>query len=363
MRRNALTLFTAVVAIAALSACDTERAIATDAIGEPAYGIRLATVGTNTPRGTVVFQVPGGGARDTVRLTLRGLDSLAGTARYVLWVTDSTRSVFRRLTSRINMVAADTGQNSQGDPVEIVTTTTFLNTSAFSNGGPNRRFDIIAPMPSAFAAGVRPDLVLVTIEESDAATEPNPARRPLWAQRTSYTSAAATASANNTGTVSFGFWSADPLERYVYTVGTARGRAYFRGDVLMVNDSSLPRPPRGYFYATYLIKRDNLNQPTDTVYLGPQTSPAPRRQLSLRHADSVVVDPLVQVERSILAASARVSADSTGGLDVNVPFRGVADVTVTLELKNYKVDEARMGPAILLRADVPSIVRVGPATQ
>jgi hypothetical protein len=358
MRRSALTVLAAVAGVSALAACDSERAIATETVGDPAYGIKLSQSGTNTPRGTVVFSVTGAGSRDSVRLTLRGLDSLAGTARYVLWVTDSTRSTFRRLSSRIVMTVVDTATNAQGDPEEVPRTTTFLNTSAFSNGGPNRRFDITAAMPSEFAAGVRPDLVLVTIEASDAAAEPNPARRPLWAQRTAYTSANTPAA--NAGQVSFGFWSADATEQYVYPLGTARGRAYFRGDVLMVNDSSLPRPPRGYFYATYLIKRDNLNQATDTVYLGPQTAPAPRRDLSLRHADSVVVDPLVQVERSILAASSRVSADSTGGLDINVPFSGVADVLVTLELKDYKVDEARMGPAILLRADVPSIVRVGP---
>jgi hypothetical protein len=41
----------------------------------------------------------------------------------------------------------------------------------------------------------------------------------------------------------------------------------------------------------------------------------------------------------------------------------VADVLVTLELKNFKVDEARLGPAIVLRADVPTIVRNGPRPQ
>jgi hypothetical protein len=361
MRRSVLTILVAAVGIAGFTACDSERAIATDPIGAPAYGIRFVSAGTNIPRGTVTFAVPGGGARDQIRLTLAGLDSLAGNARYVLWVTDSSRSSFRRMTSRITMTIADTSINAQGDPQEVTRTVTFDSTSSFSNGGSNRSFSIVANFPSAFAAGVRPDLVLVTIEDAATATTPSVSRRPLWAQRTQYTTAAT--AANNTGTVRFGYWSAASDSLYVYPLGTQRGRAMFRGNVLMVNDSSLPRPPRGYFYATYLIKRaDDNNAPVDTVYLGPQTSPAPRRELSLRHADSVVVDPLVQLNTppQILAASARIEADTTGGLDVNAAFRGVADVLVTLELKSYKVDEGRMGPAIILRADVPTIVRNGP---
>lgn len=368
MRRPALTFLAAVLGVAAFAACESERAIATDPIGDPAYGIRLNTVGTNLPRGTVSFFVPGGGAADTVRMTVQGLDSLAGTARYVLWVTDSTRSAFRRLTGRITMTIADTAIDAQGDPVELRTTVTFANASAFSNGGPNRSFQITAPLPAGFAAGTRPDLVLLTIEESAAATAPNPHRRPLWAQRAQYT--APTAAASNIGSVRFGFWSRNPDSLYVYPVGPQRGRVLFRGNVMLVNDSSLPRPPRGYFYATYAIKRDDNNQPIDTIYLGPQTAPAPRRDMSLRDADSLIVDPLIQTAGTstnaspqILAASTRASADTVGGLELNTPFSGVADVLVTLELKNYKVDEARLGPAHVLRAEVPTIVRVGRPPQ
>ena len=163
MRRSVLTILAAAVGIAGFTACDSERAIATDPIGDPAYGIRLTQASTNLPRGTVSFVVPGGGARDQIRLTLAGLDSLSGNARYVLWVTDSARSSFRRLTSRITMTIADTSINAQGDPEELKRTVTFDSTSSFSNGGANRSFSIVADFPSAFAAGVRPDLVLVTI--------------------------------------------------------------------------------------------------------------------------------------------------------------------------------------------------------
>lgn len=368
MRPSRLMIFSSALAIAALAGCDSERAIATNPVGAPAYGIRLNSSGSNLPRGTVTYFVRSG-MRDSIQLQLQGLDSLAGTARYTLWVRDSAGTGFQRFAARITMTTVDTAVNAQGDPFEVRTTTTFANTSSFSNGGPNRTFRIDGPTPAGFAAGARPGLVLLTIEESAMATAPNPFRRPLWATRTAFTAPTATTVAN-AGQVRFGFWSVSPDSLYEYPVGPQRGRALFRGNVLFVNDSSLPRPPRGYFYATYLVKRDDNNQPIDTIYLGPQTAPPPRRDISLRDADSVIVDPTIQTpgftnirSPQIIAAAARASADTVAGIDVNVPFRGVADVLVTLELKNYKVDEARLGPAIVLRADVPTIVRNGPRSQ
>jgi hypothetical protein len=369
MRRPALFILAA--GAFGVAACDSERAIGREPVGDPAYGIRFVIAGTNTPQGTAIFRVPpttATGATDTVRITLRGLDSLAGQARYTLWVGDTgtlAEASFRRLTARVTMTRSDTVINAQGDPVEQVTTTTLPSTDNFSNGGPRTTFTITGGVPSGFATGRRPGTVLITIEDSPTATAPNPNRRPIWATRTRFT-ARGSALLADTSTIRFGNFHPRADSAYIYAIGPQRGRATFRGDVMVVNDSSLPRPPRGYFYATYLVKRDDSNQAIDTVYLGPQTSPAPRRDISLRDADSVVVDPLIQTTGAspqILAAAARASADTVGGLDVNVPFRGVADVLVTLELKGNKVDEARMGPAIVLRADVPTIVRNGPRVQ
>ena len=373
MRRPALFLLAA--GAIGVAACDSERAIGREPVGDPAYGIRFIVGGTNTPQGSAIFRVSPStatGATDTIRVTLRGLDSLAGNARYTLWVGDTgtlATASFRRLSARVTLTRADTVINAQGDPVEQVTTTTIPSTDNFSNGGPRTTFTITGGVPTTFPAGRRPGMFLLTIEDSPTAATPNPNRRPVWATRVRFT-APGTAFAADTSPIRFGYWSAKPESLYVYPIGPQRGRATFRGDVMVVNDSSLPRPPRGYFYATYLVKRDDNNQPIDTIYLGPQTSPVPRRDISLRDADSLIVDPLVQTAGTsniesprILAAAARASADTVGGLDVNVPFRGIADVLVTLELKNYKVDEARMGPAIVLRADVPTIVRNGPRPQ
>lgn len=353
-----------------VAACDNERAIGNEPVGDPAYGIRFVVAGANVPQGIINYRGSSTrtvGTTDTVVMTLRGLDSLAGNARYTLWIGDSARNTFQRFPARVTLTRADTVTNAQGDPVEQISTTTFASTSSFSNGGPRVSFNIRGGVPAGFAAGTRPGVVLVTIEESPNATVPSPNRRPFFATRRTFTPRD-TLLRIDVDTVRFGFYHVRPESLYIYRVGPQRGRATFRGNVLVVNDSSLPQPPRGYFYATYLLKRDDRNQPVDTIYLGPQTAPAPRRNLSLRDADSIVVDPLVQVgttvqTRQILAAAARRSADTTTGLDVNIPFRDVADVLVTLELKNYKVDEARLGPAIILRADVPTIIRTGPRPQ
>jgi hypothetical protein len=172
--------------------------------------------------------------------------------------------------------------------------------------------------------------------------------------------------------LTFGNFAFDPGAQYVF-VPAGRGRAYVRGDVLLFNDSSLVRPPLGYFYATYAEIRDDTNTPIDTVYLGPLHSPPPNRNLSLLDADSVLVDSDVQVlvnppnlaggwpnpsPSAILAASIRADADTISAFQNALgAFAGVAEVFLTVESKH--AEAGRMGPAILLRATVPDVVRFG----
>ena len=59
-----------------------------------------------------------------------------------------------------------------------------------------------------------------------------------------------------TATFHFGNYDPSPLKEYNY-VQTGRGRAITRGNILVVDDSALSRPPVGYYYATYLVKRDD----------------------------------------------------------------------------------------------------------
>jgi hypothetical protein len=199
----------------------------------------------------------------------------------------------------------------------------------------------------------------VTQETDAAPTAPGTVARPLWFRRPDN---ALTAAAS--GNLSFGYFSLDPSERYVYSPVGQRGRVYVRGNIMLVNDSSLARPPRGFYYAAYAVKRDDANTITDTLYFGAQTAPAPLRNLSLRNADVEIIDPLIQqgTPPQILAASNRIEAGTVDGLPEVTngnPFRELATAIVSLELKSGKPDE-RLGPAHILVVDLPSIVRTTP---
>jgi hypothetical protein len=140
-----------------------------------------------------------------------------------------------------------------------------------------------------------------------------------------------------------------------------------RGNVLIVNDSSLGRPPLGYYYAAWGVKMDAEGTPTDTILIGEQTAPYPNRDISLRNADSVLVSSQAQAPAPPVASAGDWAQASPGGilaaanrieLSGPTPFRGLARVLVTLESKH--ADPTRMGPVVILRADVPDIVRAGP---
>lgn len=358
MRHPVLTFVAAIGAVAAISACNSERAIATDPIGGPAYGIRLTNAATNLPRGTARFVVPTTGA-DTIRLSFAGLDSLSG-ASWVIWASDTAGTTWYKLTGTLRAVRTDTVTNALGDPEAQATSFTSVGVSSFKQGGPRTAFTFTTTRAQSGIPAGQLGLVLISEETDAAATAPGTVARPLWfrRQRDSLTTSAS-------GNLNFGYFSTDPTERYVYVSGAQRGRVYVRDDVMLVNDSSLARPPRGYYYASYAIKTESLNQPLDTIYLGAQTAPAPRRSLSLKDADISVVDPLVQLGTppQILAASTRVVAGELDGLPAVTtgnPFRQVARTIVSLELKTGKVDEARLGPAYVLSVDLPTVVRNTP---
>jgi hypothetical protein len=170
------------------------------------------------------------------------------------------------------------------------------------------------------------------------------------------------------------FGNYDPTGNNIYEfTPQGSGRVFVRGDVLQFNDSTLTRPPLGYYYAAWVLKRDSANAITDTVYLGPLTAPFPNREQSLFNADSVIAAPSVQIvgippnvvgdwtgaaPLGIIAATVRVSADTmpvfNGGAK---PFIGTADALITLQSKN--AEEGRMGPAILFRVSLPGIIRFG----
>jgi hypothetical protein len=289
-------------------------------------------------------------------------------------------------------VRTDTILDAFGDPIAVPDTNVITNVSAFSNGGPRHQLTFqTTRAESGLAADAEVDVVFVSVESDANASSPTATRRPLWARnaggtlvRTRHIDTTATLPVVVADTtfdrtfrstsLAFGNFAFDAADQYVY-VPAGRGRAYFRGDVMVINDSSLVRPPLGYYYAAYVVKSDDVtNLPVDTVYLGPITAPFPSRDVSLRHADSVLVAPEVQVlvippnvaggwanpsPSAILAASTRVSADTVSALmGATGAFRGLTQVLITLESKNAA--EGRLGPAIVFRAGVPEIVRFGP---
>jgi hypothetical protein len=200
---------------------------------------------------------------------------------------------------------------------------------------------------------------LVTIESTEGATTPG-SRRVLWARRDGGTTRA----------IQFGNWGPTAQEQFLF-VGTARGRAAIQQTLLIAVDSSMPRPPLGYYYAMWAHKRvPGQTTGWDTIFLGEQTSPFPRRHLSQYNADSVITDAAVvlNVPRSIIAGSVRFDArDEPSLLNPEVdrpacqsygcPFLGYNEFWVTIEPKDGI--RGRMGAGRILLASIPTIVGDG----
>jgi hypothetical protein len=125
-----------------------------------------------------------------------------------------------------------------------------------------------------------------------------------------------------------------------------------------VNDSSLARPPIGYYYALWALKPALGSEAADTIFLGDQRSPHPRRDISHFDADVSVPDPLVVLTNppSILAGSVRVSADSLG-LPSEFPWKGFTEIWVTLEPKAGI--RGRMGVMRIANGFVPGVITLG----
>lgn len=360
MRRN---LLLAAGALATVVACTDDRANSLDPVGSPAYGVTQGIQATNLPRGTVAF-VPrltsASPVLDSISMSISGLDTLEG-GFYTVWLGDSTVGNFKRAPGLLRVVRTDTVFNSFGDPVESSNTTTLkTNTSAFSNGGPRNRYLFSTTRTQAgLGANDAMQVLLVTIEKDSLATTPSPSRRPIWAVRGEGTLGATNTSVR-TSNIHFGHFSFQADSVYNY-IGTGRGRVLFRDRLVQLLDSSLTRPPVGFYYGVYGIRRDTSNAIKDTVYLGALRSSYPNRDaLSLFNADSLIIDPTVQtsVPPAILAASIRASTDTVPKLQAT-SFTGLAQILLVLESKNKT--EGRLGTGVILTSDVPGIVRKPPA--
>lgn len=374
-----------VAALAVAAACSDNRST----VLEPQavqYGFALAPDGRNLPGGTVSYIRPDTGAaavanaQDTaVVVRLRGLDSLT-TKVYQVWLVDTTAAGtdFANVTKakgNLRIVRTDSSLNKVGDVVTDSVVRTVSGVSSFTNGGPATRVELTITRTTLGLAATDPSpltraIVLITLEDNANATTPGPIR-PLWARRAERSAEVVT---NKPGTVPpapifrtatapirFGNFALRASAEYRF-LAVGRGRGAFGDRFVVFDDSSLMRPPVGYYYAGVVIKEDAANKPVDTLLLGPQTAPLPRRNISLIDADVSIPDPVVQATPpSIVAAANRVSVDTLPDFSGNTsPFRGFAVAYVTLESK-YGVPNSA-APTIILSGTVPGIVRNGPPT-
>ncbi len=234
----------------------------------------------------------------------------------------------------------------------VVRADSTTRVSAFQDGGPSTLITFQAD--SARFLGVNPltrNLVLISIVTDAAATAPSEIQ-PLFANYTR------TTAGTSTSPLRFGNYHPRADSVYVFGISGRGFASVFNDEILIIEDSSLARPPEGYYYAASLIRRDSANVVRDTILLGAQTAPFPRRNVSLRDADISLVDPVVQASPPIIvAASNRIDADTISALNAagNRPFLGVANVLITLESKFGF--EAIVSPSVILSATVPNSIR------
>jgi hypothetical protein len=355
-------VFMAVVAAAVIgAACSEERATLSDPIVEDAFGFGLQLNATNMPTSSsarfVFKRTPADVTPESVTVTLRGLDSLTS-GFYTVWIGDSLGTSFKRAAGALSVVRTDTTFNEDGAPVPAPTTIDLGTVSSFQNGSPREVFTLAITRGTAgLAVSDSIQTLLITIEETADASTPSATRRPFWARRGEGVAGPATGTAFRTSALRFGNWGPLASDQYLY-VPAMRGRGAFQGQVLTVNDSSMARPPVGYFYAMYAITAPTATTPGDTLYLGEQRSPWPNRDLSQFDADVSITDPAVvlDVPPSILAGSVRVSGD-TLGLPATFPYKGVTEVLVMLEPKTGI--RGRMGVMRIANAFAPGVITSG----
>ena len=359
--------------VALLAACADDTATILDPLPNRAFNFVLTREGTNVPRGQAIASRSATGV-NTLEIRLLGLEKLEDPYFYQVWSADfntTTNAItdYRRLGAHtVRVIMTDTTISQAGDFVPATDTVTFTNVAGnFNEGGPGT---IISLNVSAASLGEDPltvgtglnRLILVTIDSNAASPTPPDefgTQARLWAR-------GITRPTSNGGTLTtnfqFGNFHADVAQQYVFLpAGRGRGAVLENENILVVDDSSLSRPPVGYYYATALVTRedgDNFNN-VDTIPLGPQHAPYPRRSTSLFNADIEKVDEVVQVEfpnPQIFAAQTRVDGDEVPGLaTTGNPFRGVALVLVTLESK-FGTDA--ISPAIILAGASPAGIRL-----
>ncbi|HKG93176.1 MAG TPA: hypothetical protein VKA84_14825 [Gemmatimonadaceae bacterium] len=335
------------LAAAGAAACDDGRTVVTQPFGPYSFNFRVVPDGRTIPKGTVTIAHTA--TDSSVTLLVQGIERLAGTAVYQVWLANADGTGLVKAQGTLQEFRVDTVFTSLGDlKPDTVPVGAAATASSFSAGGSSTLVVLRVDRASLGSNPLDKGLVLVTVEESAAAAQPGDSR-PLWATYTPTIEPKA---------LTFGRWDSNPANQYIF-VPIGRGQISVRGDVLLAYDSSLSRPPVGYYYATYVIRRNKDEAVIDTVRIGELQ--APDGTTSLRSADSSSVHPVVQA-KSIVAGFNRVDArTATSGLNAGpTPYKDFADYLITLENKHG--DEQKASPSVILRGVVPAPIR-SPATE
>lgn len=361
----------ALVCGVATAACSDDRASVTEPV-DRVYNSRLATAAANLPRGTVLQVRDADLADRGLLIDIRGLESLQ-TGTYSVWLATQATSGAELTnvvpaTGELVRVTTDTTFNELGDPEPVVTTTVVgAAASSFSEAGaPRVRHELTVTSASLAAAGAAQtdpnayNLVFVTIEPgAPGATPTATAPTPLWARL-----GPVAGEEDVEEDMRFGNFAVDPADEYIFSA-IGRGLIGVRGNILVVDDSALSRPPEGFYYATVLGRQVPVADSLEArfINLGPQKAPFPRRGVSLFDADiDASIDDVVLTDPpSIAAASERVRIDTVAngvlaGAE-SQPFRLYNNVFVTLEAKQ---GVAATSQSVVLAAAFPEIVSVPP---
>ena len=402
LRSAAPLALTALLAVTA--ACNDDTATFLEPRGRT-FNYVLIKEGSNVPRmtgGAMSLSRPANASLTQMTSTIaeiniQGLEKLAGSAGYVLWSASLVDApdpappgdsmlvnIARYRTSDFIAIEADTTINSSGDFVPDIDTLQRQNTRAimptFNFGGPGVTYVVRS---DSAALGVYPHnrtIIFVTVV-ADTAAPTTPATdgsdMRLWLRYPTTNPAAsttATTTATRTPAAAFGNGNASAAKQYLFIAsGRGRGAVVPETNTMIVDDSLLARPPKGYYYETFLVKREDniVFNAIDTISVGPQTAPAPRRNLSLYSADSTDIAGIVQnppgfpALQLIYAAASRINCSGgtcTNSLGNPVPrlaatgnaYRKVANIYISLE---HKLGTPLMSPAIILNGIAPAAIR------
>ena len=344
--RPAAASVLAVAGLLAVAACDTDRASVLDPYGDPAFNFSVgptSSAAARLPGGSIAVTKAATAAASKAVITLRNLEPMSG-AVYKVWLgteASGAASDFAPATGTLRVITPDAA-----DPAALDTAVTVGVASFNGVNDAAARYELTLDAASAGfdpASGPR-NVALVSIETASGATAPAASPRPLWARFAPRTTEGTT-SANFV----FGNYDADPAKQYVYPL-VGRGIAAVRANTLILDDSGIGRPPRGYYYAGYLIGTDpETGDPTDTIALGELTAPFPRQGTSLRDADMQLVDEVVTDRPFSIAASTLRYTGPASLRFANYP-------TLVLALKNKRSTDDVAPPNAVLTGDLPANV-------